>query len=54
MPLGISGAMPYVLLNLMGFVLVMTGRMSVGDFVAVGGYLAYITNFFNLISGWIT
>lgn len=54
MPLGISGAMPYVLLNLMGFVLVMTGRMSVGDFVSVGGYLAYITNFFNLISGWIT
>lgn len=54
MPLGISGAMPYVLLNLMGFVLVMIGEMSVGDFVATGGYLAYVTNFFNLISGWIT
>ncbi len=54
MPLGISGAMPYVLLNVMGFVLVMTGEMSVGDFVATGGYLAYVTNFFNLISGWIT
>lgn len=54
MPLGISGAMPYVLLNVMGFVLVMLGEMSVGDFVATGGYLAYVTNFFNLISGWIT
>lgn len=54
LPLGISGSMPYVLLNIMGFILVMTGEMSVGDFVATGGYLTYVTNFFNLISGWIT
>lgn len=54
MPLGIAGSMPFILLTALGFVLVMLGQMTVGDFVAIGGYLGYVTTFFNQISGWIT
>lgn len=53
-PMSITGALPFIFLNIIGLILVFKDMMSPGAFLAMSGYLGYITNFFNALPGWIT
>lgn len=53
-PLGLASLLPMAVVNVVGVVLVLTDRLSVGGFVSIGGFMFHITNFVNNLPNFIS
>lgn len=52
-PFGIIAHLPNIVLTMLNIYLTVKGTMTIGEFVAVGGYVGYILTPFQQINNWI-
>lgn len=54
LPMDLCSALPYIMVNIVGAILIFNDKMTIGQLVSLGGYLGYITNLFACLPSWIS
>ena len=54
LPMDLCSALPYIMVNIVGAILIFNDQMTIGQLVSVGGYLGYIINLFSCMPSWIS
>ena len=54
LPMDLCSALPYIMVNIVGAILIFNDKMTIGQLVSTGGYLGYIINLFSQLPSWIS